>query len=675
MTARPVEPQWSPGPTFRFSMRPSRKLEPMEATAHLPRKPCPSRSNSPAWEASGPHWSSLDPPVGPMQALRPSARHSWSPEPSVVADQAWEDTALHQKKLCPLSLTSLPRKAAVNLSYRSQTLLQEAQVLQGSPELLPRSPKPSSLQSLASEEDIALPLRRLCHLSLMEKALEKTAHPRGFPESSHKSTAAAASLRQSRSRVRSASLPPGTRLPSGSQAPSAAHPERLSDLLTSPAAAPRWRSPGPGLRLAAPPLGSTTLPSTWTAPQSRLTARPSRSPEPQIRESEQRDPQLRRKQRRWKEAQPPIPWREEKSPLRGTDPLPPGQPQRIPQPGRPLQPQPIPTPGQPQPIPTPGQPQPVPTPGQPQPIPTPGQPQPIPTPGQPQPIPTLGQPLPPQPIPTLGQPLTPQPIQMPGQLLPPQPIQMPGQPLMPQPIQMPGQPLTPQPILKPGQPLTLPAPLRLLRPGQPLSPQPRRTPGPQLPQPLLPPGQPQQPGQPLQPLPPGPDASSISLDPPAPKSRLPIRLLHGLLARLPGGASPSAAATATAAAACTTKKGWPAATMTPAETSPTMGPSDASAGFSIGEIAAAESPGATYSATSSCKPSGAASVDLRVPSPELHAPPRSRRYPWRRSADRCAKKPWRSGPRSAQRRNAASSSTSNSRTKRWATCVRTACCF
>ncbi|NP_001070958.1 protein ALEX isoform Alex [Homo sapiens] len=626
MMARPVDPQRSPDPTFRSSTRHSGKLEPMEATAHLLRKQCPSRLNSPAWEASGLHWSSLDSPVGSMQALRPSAQHSWSPEPSVVPDQAWEDTALHQKKLCPLSLTSLPREAAVNFSYRSQTLLQEAQVLQGSPELLPRSPKPSGLQRLAPEEATALPLRRLCHLSLMEKDLGTTAHPRGFPELSHKSTAAASS-RQSRPRVRSASLPPRTRLPSGSQAPSAAHPKRLSDLLlTSRAAAPGWRSPDPRSRLAAPPLGSTTLPSTWTAPQSRLTARPSRSPEPQIRESEQRDPQLRRKQQRWKE--PLMPRREEKYPLRGTDPLPPGQPQRIPLPGQPLQPQPILTPGQPQKIPTPGQHQPILTPGHSQPIPTPGQP------------------LPPQPIPT------------------------PGRPLTPQPIPTPGRPLTPQPIQMPGRPLRLPPPLRLLRPGQPMSPQLRQTQGLPLPQPLLPPGQPKSAGRPLQPLPPGPDARSIS-DPPAPRSRLPIRLLRGLLARLPGGASPRAAA----AAACTTMKGWPAATMTPAETSPTMGPPDASAGFSIGEIAAAESPSATYSATFSCKPSGAASVDLRVPSPKPRALSRSRRYPWRRSADRCAKKPWRSGPRSAQRRNAVSSSTNNSRTKRWATCVRTACCF
>nr|XP_055228833.1 protein ALEX [Gorilla gorilla gorilla] len=680
MTARSVDPQRSPDPTFRSSTRHSGKLEPMEATARLLRKQCPSRLNSPAWEASGLHWSSVDSPVGSMQALRPSAQHSWSPEPSVVPDQAWEDTALHQKKLCPLSLTSLPREAAVNFSYRSQTLLQEAQVLQGSPELLPRSPKPSGLQRLAPEEATALPLRRLCHLSLMEKDLGTTAHPRGFPELSHKSTAAASS-RQSRPRVRSASLPPRTRLPSGSQAPSAAHPKRLSDLLlTSRAAAPGWRSPDPRSRLAAPPLGSTTLPSTWTAPQLRLTARPSRSPEPQIRESEQRDPQLRRKQQRWKE--PLMPRREEKYPLRGTDPLPPGQPQRIaplgqpqriPLPGQPLQPQPILTPGQPQKIPTPGQHQPILTPGHSQPIPTPGQPQPIPTPGRPltpQPIPTPGRPLTPQPIPTPGRPLTPQPIPTPGRPLTPQPIPTPGRPLTPQPIPTPGRPLTPQPIQMPGQPLRLPPPLRLLRPGQPMSPQLRQTQGLPLPQPLLPPGQPKSAGRPLQPLPPGPDARSIS-DPPAPRSRLPIRLLRGLLARLPGGASPRAAA----AAACTTMKGRPAATMTPAETSPTMGPPDASAGFSIGEIAAAESPSATYSATFSCKPSGAASVDLRVPSPKPRALSRSRRYPWRRSADRCAKKPWRSGPRSAQRRNAVSSSTNNSRTKRWATCVRTACCF
>uniref|UniRef100_A0A9W3GA66 Protein ALEX-like n=1 Tax=Camelus bactrianus TaxID=9837 RepID=A0A9W3GA66_CAMBA len=349
LKVRPVESQRSPGPTSRASARPSRKPEPMEATAHLLRKPCPSRSSSPAWETTGLPWSTLETPLGPVQALRPPAQPSWSPESLVRPEQAWEATALRPKKLCPLSLSSLPREAAAklsaaNLSRRSQTLLQEVQV-RGSSVLLPRSPKPSDLQTRGSEEAAVLPLRRLCHLSLMEQPLGTTAHPPGSPELSHKSTAvAAARSRQSGSRVRSSSLPPRTSPPSGSQASAAAHPERLSDLFhTSRATAPRWRSPDPRARLAAPPLGSTTLPSTWTAPQSHLTARPSRSLEPQLRESKQRerDPQLREKKPRWKEAQPQL-WRKEaKPPIPGTEPLPLGQPLPLLLPGQALAPPPL----------------------------------------------------------------------------------------------------------------------------------------------------------------------------------------------------------------------------------------------------------------------------------------------------------------------------------------------
>ncbi|XP_016058608.1 PREDICTED: protein ALEX-like, partial [Miniopterus natalensis] len=291
LKARPVGPQSSPGPTSRAWASPCRKLEPVEPTAHLLRKPCPSRSSSPAWEASGLPWSSRETPVGPMQTSRPSALCTWSLEPSVRSEQIWEATALHPKKPCPMSASSLPRVAAANLSCRSQTSLQEAGVW-GSLAPPQRSPKPSDLRTQSSEEAAALPLRRLCHLSLMEQPLGTTAHPLGSPELTYKSTTvAAASSRQRRSRARSSSLPPRTPRtspPPGSREPSAAHLERLSDLLhTSWATAPRWRSPDPRSRLAEPPLGSTTLPSTWTAPQSRLTARPSRSPEPQLRESEQ----------------------------------------------------------------------------------------------------------------------------------------------------------------------------------------------------------------------------------------------------------------------------------------------------------------------------------------------------------------------------------------------------
>ncbi|XP_073931132.1 protein ALEX-like [Castor canadensis] len=618
LMARPVDPQRSPGRTSRASARPSRKPEPVEATAHLLRKPCPSRSSSPAWEVSGLPWSSLDPPLGPMQAWRPSTQCSWSPpEPSMLRDQAWEATAHHQKKLCRSSLSSLPKEAVASLSCRSQTLLQVVRG-QGSLELLPRSPELSGLQTLASEEATAPLLRRLCHLSLMEKHLGMTAHPPGSPELSHKSTVAASS-QQSRSRVRSASLPPQTRLPSGSPAPSAAHPERLSDLLlTSHATAPRWRSPDPGSRLAAPPLGSTTLPSTWTAPQSPMMARPSKSLEPQIRESEQRDPQLREKQRRWKEAQPPLPRKKEKSPLQGMEPL---LPEPLQMPGQPLPCQPIPTFQESSPN------------------------QSIPKPREswlPKAIPTPQEPLTLQPIPTPEQSLMIQRIVTPGepQLIQPS-LMSPGQPLSPQPFGPPGQPLAPEPILAPVEHPPLEQILQL---GQPLSP-----------------------GQPPLPRPPGPDATSVSSDPPARRSRLLTRLLRGLLGRPPGGASSSVAE----AESGTRMRGR--SVTTPPATSQTMGPSAASSGS--GEIVAAESPSVTCSATSSCKLSEAASADLTVPSPKPRALPRSRRFPWRRSEDRCAKKPSRCAPRSAQTRNAASSSTSNSRTKRWTTCVRTACCF
>ncbi|XP_045384502.1 protein ALEX-like [Lemur catta] len=647
MKTRPVDPQKSPGPTYRASTRPSRKQEPGEATAHLLRKPCPSRSSSPAWEASGLPRCSLDPPVRPMQAWRPLAQRSWSPEPSVVPAQAWEATALHQKKLCPLSLTNLPREAAVNLSCRSQTSLQAAQV-QGSLELLPRSPELSDLQMLASEGATALPLRKLCHLSLMEKPLETTAHPQDSPKLSRKSTTALPP-RPSGSRVRSTSLPPQTRLLSGSRAPSAAHPEKLSDLLlTSQETAPRWRSPDPRSRFTAPPLGSTTLPSTWTAPQSRLMARPSRSPEPQIRESEQRDPELREKQPRWKEAQPPL-QKEEKSSLPRTDPLPP----RELLPPRPLQ-----TTGQPLPLQRflmPGQPP------EPQRILTPGQPL------EPQQILTPKQPLEPQQILTPGQPLEPQRILTPGQTLEPQRILTPGQPLEPQRILTPGQPLEPQRILTPGQPLE---PQRILMPEQPQEPQPRLTPGQQLkPKPILKPGQLLQPGQRELPLPLGPDPSSITSDPPARRFRLPTRLLRGLLDRLRGGASPRVAVSST------TRRAWSSA-KTPAKTSPTRGPSAACAGFSTGETARVERrPDATFSAISSHKASGDASVVLRLPSPKARTLPRSRRLPWWRSANRRARKLRRFVHRSVHRRNAASSSTSNSRRRRWTTCARIVCCF
>ncbi|XP_036085580.1 protein ALEX-like [Rousettus aegyptiacus] len=537
--ARPRDPQRSPSPTSRASAKPWRKLEPMEVTAHLLRKPCPSRSSSPAWEASGRPWSNLEAPVEPMQTSRASAQHWRSLDPSMRPDQAWEATALHQKKPCPLSMSSLPGETAASLSCRAQTSLQEVRE-QGSSALLPRSWEPPVLQRQASEEAAALPLRRLCHLNLMEQPLEKTAQPLGSPELSHESTAvAAARSRQSRCRVRSFSLPPRTSPPTESQTPSAAHPERLSDLLhASQAAAPRWRSPDPRSRLAAPPLGSTTLPSTWTAPQSRSMTRPSRSPEPQLREPEQkeRDPQPEEKQPRWKDAQPQLPGREARSPPPETGLLPP---------------------------------------------------------------------------------------------LPPQPPQPPGPPELPEPLQPP--PLTRQPRA--------------------------------LPRPLLPPE------QPLLPLPPEPAPRSVSSGPPAPRFRLPIRLLRSLLVRTPGGEGPSAAGAATATA------GRSAATATAAAMGPTMAPSGASAACRAREAAAAESPGATRSATSSCKPSGAASAEPRAPSPALRAAPRSRRFQWRRSADRCARRPWSSARRGAPRRSAASSSTSSCRTKRWVTCVRIACCF
>ncbi|XP_015416209.1 PREDICTED: protein ALEX-like [Myotis davidii] len=321
LKARPVDLQRPPDPTSR--VRQSRKPEPMEATAHLQRKPCPSRSSSPAWEASGRPWSSLEMPGGPL------AQGSCSPEPAGRPDQTWAATALRPKRPCPSRASSLPRERAASLSCRSARSRQEARPW-GSLAPPQRSPKSSDLPTQAAEETAALPLRRRCHLRLMEQPWGTTAHPLGSPELPYKSTTvAAATSRQSRSRVRSSSLPPRTSPPSGTQEPASAHPERLSELLhTSWATAPRWRSPDPSSRLVAPPLGSTTLPSTWTAPQSRLTARPSRSPEPQLRESEQRerDPQLKAKQPRWKEAQPlqpqPQPQRETNSLLPETEPEP-----------------------------------------------------------------------------------------------------------------------------------------------------------------------------------------------------------------------------------------------------------------------------------------------------------------------------------------------------------------
>uniref|UniRef100_A0A8C2V986 Guanine nucleotide-binding protein G(s) subunit alpha n=1 Tax=Chinchilla lanigera TaxID=34839 RepID=A0A8C2V986_CHILA len=662
LRARSVDAQRSPRPTSRASAWELRKMEPVETTAHPLKKPCLSRSSSPAWEFSGLRRSSLDPPVGPLRPLRPPAQGSGSPDRSMVRGRVREATALHQKKLCPSSLTSLRTEAAAHLSCRSQTLLQAVHV-QGSPKL-PRSPDPSALKMLASEEDTALPLRRLCHLSLMEGHLGTTAHPPGSPELSQKSMVTASS-RLPRSRVRSASLPPQTRLLCGSQTPSAAHPARLSDLLTSPATAPGWRSPDPGSRLVDPPLGSTTLLSTWTAPQSRKMARPSRSREPQIRGSEQRDPQSREPQPRWKEAQRPPVRSKEMSPLRGTDPLPPGQPllrQQILAPGQPLPRQqilPLPEPLSPQPIqPSPGQPR------RPQSIPTPGQSllrqRFLTPPGQPEPTQTPEESLPPEPILTPGEPQSLQPIQpLPGQSLLPQPILAPGRPAPRQPIlrsgesrsnQQYGQPSPAEPILLSDPSLRLPSPGHPLRPGQPLSPE-----------------QHPSPGQPRSPRSPGPAAVSISSGPPAPRFRLLTRLLRGLLGRPPGGANWNAAA----ATSATKHRGR---STTPPAMSPRTGPPDASSGFSA-EIAAAESRSATYSATSSPKPSGAASADVGVPSPEARAPPRSRRTMWLTSADRCAKKPLRCAPRRAQRRHAASSSTSNSRRRRWATCARTACCF
>ncbi|XP_004687131.1 PREDICTED: trithorax group protein osa-like [Condylura cristata] len=304
--AEPADPLRSPGTTSRASTRPSRTPESAEASAHVLRKPCPSRSSSPAWEASGLLGSGLGTPLGPRRALRPPAHRSWSLGPPEMPRPAREAIALHQKKRCPSnSSSSLPREAAASLSCRAQTWRRAAQVL-GSSTLLPGSPRPSDPPEGASDQAGALLLRRLCHLSLMEPPEGKAAHPPGSPELSQRASVAASS-RQSRPRVRPSSLPPRTSPPSGSQAPSAAHPERLNDLLHLPqAAAPGWRSPDPRSRLAAPPSGSTTLPSTWTAPQWRLTTRPSRSPEPQLRESEQRerDPQLREQQPRWREPTP-----------------------------------------------------------------------------------------------------------------------------------------------------------------------------------------------------------------------------------------------------------------------------------------------------------------------------------------------------------------------------------
>uniref|UniRef100_A0A286Y0J9 Uncharacterized protein n=1 Tax=Cavia porcellus TaxID=10141 RepID=A0A286Y0J9_CAVPO len=641
LRARSVDAQRPPDPTPRASVWESRKTEPAETTAHPPRKPCPLRSGSPAWGFSGLPRSSWDPSVWSTRTSRGPIRRAWSPEHSMARDQSREATALRPRKLCPSTLSSLHREAASSLSCRSQTLLQEVH-LQGSLELLPRSPKPAVPKMRASEEDTALPLRRLCHLSSMEKHLGRKAHPRGSPELTRKSKVAASS-QLSQLRVRSASLPPHTRLPCGSRAPAAAHPVGLSDLPIPRATTPGWRSPDPSSRLVDPPLGSTTSLSTWTAPQSRKTARPSRSREPQIRESEPRDPQSKEAQRRWKEDQRPPLRRKGKCPLQGTDPLPPGQRPPLQQSPTPGQPQPCQAIPKPQRIPAPKEPHsPRPSrlapelPPLPQSMPTPVRSLPrrrsLTPPGQPEPSPTLEElasPAPASPTPTPGEhrSLRLRPQQRPGHSPPAQPIPAPGHSAQPWPQPTSGE----------------------SRPSQQSGPCEPRCPSP---------------GRPLSPLSPGPAAS-----PPAPRSRLLTRLLRGLLGRLPGGANTSAAAAATS----DTKSGATSATIPPA-TSPRTGPPAASSGSSAA-IAAAESPSATHSATSSPRPSGAASADAGVPSPEPRAPPRSGRTLWPSSAARCAKKPLKCAPRSAQRRNAASSSTSNSRTRRWATCARTACCF
>ncbi|CAO2577430.1 Protein ALEX [Lemmus lemmus] len=627
LALRSLEPLKSPNLSSRTSTRASRRSEWVETTAHPQRKPCHLRPNSPPSEISGPPWSSLE-HLGPKQASKPLIQRFWSPGPPVVRTQAWEPTAPHQKKPCHLSSTNLPRKTVASCACKSQTLLQEVR-RQESSKLFPRSPGTSDLQTLASETTTVLHRKNLCHLGLREKNLGAIAHPQDSPESSHKS-ALAASSRQPRSRVRSASLPPRTRLPSGSTAPLTDHSARLSDLLlTSLATAPQWRSPDPRLRLAEPPLGSTTTPlSIWTAPQSQVMARPSKSPEPQIRASAQRDPQLSEKQPRWKEALPPQPRRKEKSLLRGSPPAPPefqqpSQPPRQSLPPRPSLPP--------------------------------------------------GQPLPPRWSPQQRQSLPPRRSLPPGQPLSPLRSPLPGQSPLPEPIQLPGQSLAPQQCQPPLGQLPLGQPMQVLWSGEPghslLLPPPRHA---FLPAQLPPPGQPLLPGQSLPATQSLPPAGPI-LDPPAPRSRWLTRLLRGLLR----GRPPGQTSTSVAEAAAGTRRRRPSsARSTPLVMSRKKGPTAASSGF-CGETAAPASLGATQSdatqcATSSPEPLEAASVSPRDPVPSARGRPRILS---RRGANRCAKKPLRCESRSAQIRNAASSSTSNWRRRRWTTCVRTACCF
>ncbi|CAO2577431.1 Protein ALEX [Lemmus lemmus] len=715
LALRSLEPLKSPNLSSRTSTRASRRSEWVETTAHPQRKPCHLRPNSPPSEISGPPWSSLE-HLGPKQASKPLIQRFWSPGPPVVRTQAWEPTAPHQKKPCHLSSTNLPRKTVASCACKSQTLLQEVR-RQESSKLFPRSPGTSDLQTLASETTTVLHRKNLCHLGLREKNLGAIAHPQDSPESSHKS-ALAASSRQPRSRVRSASLPPRTRLPSGSTAPLTDHSARLSDLLlTSLATAPQWRSPDPRLRLAEPPLGSTTTPlSIWTAPQSQVMARPSKSPEPQIRASAQRDPQLSEKQPRWKEALPPQPRRKEKSLLRReeTDPSPSQKPWM---PSQPLLPKPsLPnlnlTPPQHPRISRPilmnkkseqpllselslteGQPRSPQPPLQSLKTTTEFQQPEFQQPSQPPrqslpPRPSLppGQPLPPRWSPQQRQSLPPRRSLPPGQPLSPLRSPLPGQSPLPEPIQLPGQSLAPQQCQPPLGQLPLGQPMQVLWSGEPghslLLPPPRHA---FLPAQLPPPGQPLLPGQSLpatQSLPPGqwlsaeqslpPQAGPI-LDPPAPRSRWLTRLLRGLLR----GRPPGQTSTSVAEAAAGTRRRRPSsARSTPLVMSRKKGPTAASSGF-CGETAAPASLGATQSdatqcATSSPEPLEAASVSPRDPVPSARGRPRILS---RRGANRCAKKPLRCESRSAQIRNAASSSTSNWRRRRWTTCVRTACCF
>uniref|UniRef100_A0A8C8UJZ5 Uncharacterized protein n=1 Tax=Peromyscus maniculatus bairdii TaxID=230844 RepID=A0A8C8UJZ5_PERMB len=637
LALRSVDPLKSPDLMSRASARPSRKSEWVETTAHLRRKPCHLRSHSPTSEISGPFWSSLE-HLGPKEASKPSTQRFWSPGPPVVRTQAWEPTAPHQKKQCHLSSTNLPRKAVSSRPCKSRSFLQEVRK-QRSSERFPRSPGTSDLQMLASEMTTALHLKSPCHLGSIEMNLGAIAHPQSSPESCDKS-ALAASSRQSRSRVRSASLPARTRLPSGSTAPLTDRSARLSDLLpTSHATPPRWRSPDPCLRLAEPPLGSTTTPlSIWTAPQSQVMARPSKSPEPQIRASAQRDPQLSEKQPRWKEALPPqLRWKE-KSLLRReeTDPSPSqNQSPRQSLPPRPSLP--------------------------------------------------LGQPPTSRWSPQSRQSLPPRRSLPPGQSPLPLRSPLPGQSPLPELTQLRGQSLAPQRCQPPLGQLPLGQPMQVLWSGEPghsrLLPRPGHA---SLPAQLPPPGQPPLPGQSLpatQSLKPGPCLSGDSLlpqaepilDPPAPRSRWLTRLLRGLVrGRLPGPTSMSVAE-----AASGTRRHRPSSVRsTPLVMSRKKGPTAASSGF-CGETAAPASSGATrsgaiQSATSSSEPSEAASVYPRDPVPS--APGRSRILS-RRGANRCAKKPLRCESGCAQTRNAARPSTSNWRRRRWTTCVRTACCF